>query len=73
MIAENILVESELVIFVEMICISSLFESETFPSIFFNFPLVETRKIYIWRVSLWSSALPPPLERQKDGFCRKAL
>ena len=24
------------------------------------------RKIYIWRVSLWSSALPPPLERQKD-------
>jgi len=27
---------------------------------------LDSRKIYIWRVSLWSSALPPPLERQKE-------
>lgn len=38
---------------------------------FFELSLVETRKIYIWRVSLWSSALPPPLERQKDGSAGK--
>ncbi|CAL1173791.1 unnamed protein product [Cladocopium goreaui] len=38
---------------------------------------LDSRKIYIWRVSLWSSALPPPLERQKDlqgaAFARRRL
>jgi len=38
---------------------------------------LDSRKIYIWRVSLWSSALPPPLERQKElqgaAFARRRL
>ncbi len=37
----------------------------------FQLSFVKTRKIYIWRTSLWSSALPPPLERQKDGSAGK--
>lgn len=55
----------------EMICISSLFESFWHIPASFQLSFVKTRKIYIWRVSLWSSALPPPLERQKDGSAGK--
>eukprot|EP00438_Fugacium_kawagutii_P031295 Skav201233 [mRNA] locus=scaffold4162:159047:180794:+ [translate_table: standard] len=38
---------------------------------------LDSRKIYIWRTSLWSSALPPPLERQKElqgaAFARRRI
>ena len=71
MIAANILVEFELGIFLGNYLHIITFWVWDISQHFFQLCLVETRKIYIWRVSLWSSALPPPLERQKDGSAGK--